>query len=50
MISLEECKIYLAEYNLTDKEVEEFRNAWYGIINVIIDYELGDHYETNKNN
>lgn len=48
MLSIQECQQYLAEYNLTDKEVEEFRNGWYNIINQIIDYELGAKNETNN--
>lgn len=45
MISIEYCKTKLVEYDLTDREIEEFRNAWYNIINHIIDYEIQKIYE-----
>lgn len=37
MLPLEKCKIYLEKFNLTDQQVEEFRNAAYSIVNDILD-------------
>lgn len=45
MISIEECKTELEEYDLTDREVEEFRNGCYNIINHLIDYENEKNYQ-----
>jgi hypothetical protein len=46
MISFEDTKKYLAELNLTDIQVEEFRLAAYSIVTEIID----GIYETNDKN
>ena len=46
MLSVEETKKYLGKFNLTDKQVEQFRNAAYSIVNDILD-EL---YEKEDNN
>jgi hypothetical protein len=48
MLSIEECKKYLEEYNLTDEEIRAFRDGWYNIINAIIDEELGVQNEETK--
>jgi hypothetical protein len=42
MLSVEECKKYLEKFNLTDKQIEQFRNSAYSIVSDILD-EL---YET----
>jgi hypothetical protein len=46
MLSVEESKAYLRKFNLTEKQVEQFRNAAYSIVNEILD-EL---YETEAEN
>lgn len=46
MLSLEESKKYLKSFELTDKQVEEFRNASYSIVNEILD----QIYETKTEN
>lgn len=46
MISIEETKEYLGKFDLTDKQIEDFRNAAYSIVNDILD-EL---YETETDN
>lgn len=37
MLTIEECKKYLAEYDLTDAEVAKLRDSLYSIVNEIID-------------
>lgn len=44
MLSIENCKKYLAGLNLTDKEVEELRNSLYLVIGNILD----DYYQNNN--
>lgn len=47
MLSIEECKKYLEEYDLTDAEVEEFRNGIHAIISSVFDnYERQYEKET----
>jgi hypothetical protein len=46
MLTLEESKKYLGKFNLTDKQVEIFRDAAYSIVNEILD----EIYETNTEN
>jgi hypothetical protein len=46
MLSIQECKIYLAEYNLPDEEIERIRNSLY----LIIGKHLDSYLETNDQN
>jgi hypothetical protein len=50
MLSIEECKKYLAGLELTDKEVEELRNSLYFIITNILDNNFEKQYENHKFN
>jgi hypothetical protein len=46
MLTVEESKKYLEKFNLTDEQVEQFRNSAYSIINDILD----QLYETKTDN
>ena len=48
MLSVEECRKFLAKYHLSDEEIKQFRDSWYVIINSIIDHELEVQYENEK--
>lgn len=38
MLSIAECKKYLGDKDLSDKEVEELRNSLYFVIGNLLDY------------
>lgn len=45
MITVKESKVYLADFDLSDKQVEQFRDSAYSIVNEILDelYETKNH-------
>lgn len=40
MITIEECKKHMGNLNLTDKQVEEVRNALYAVVEQAMDYTI----------
>lgn len=46
MLSITECKKYLGETDLSEKEVEELRNSLYFVIGNLLDY----YYEKESGN
>jgi hypothetical protein len=48
MLSLEECKKYLHNLNLTDEEIIKIRSFLYYTVNQIIDQKIESQYEKEK--
>lgn len=47
MLSIEECRQYLGNTRVSDKEVEQLRNSLYSIAGLIIDQTVSE-YEENR--
>ena len=50
MLSIEECRKYLGNSQVSDKEVEQLRNALYSIAGLIIDHTVAGNEENNSDN
>ena len=50
MLSINECRKYLGNTDISDKEVEQLRNALYSIAGLIIDHTVSENEENNSDN